>query len=249
MTSPSATETTIVTGASRGFGLAISTALVGCGARVVGVARDRKALEAVEAELGPAFTAVAADAADPALAPALIAEHRPQLIVLNAGAIPHPAAIQDQTWETFGKNWEMDVRHAFEFTKAALETPLTPGSSVISVSSGAARMGSPLSGGYAGAKATVSFISDYARLESERGSLGIRFVSVLPKITSATRLGSTFVDAYAAYAGVDRAAYLHQIGPALTPAQVGQAVIDLADPMAHRAASYLLTADGLQSLG
>lgn len=249
MTTPSSSQTTaIVTGSSRGFGRAIATSLVASGARVVGVARDRGALEELRTELGPTFTAVGADVADPLLAPRLIAEHRPQLLVLNAGATPHPAPIQDQTWETFARNWEVDVRHAFEFTKGALQAPLAPGSTVISVSSGAARMGSPLSGGYAGAKATISFISDYARLESERASLGIRFISVLPKITGATRLGSTFVDAYAAYAGLDRAEYLDQLGPGLTADQVGRAVVDLIDPTATPAASHLLTADGLQVL-
>lgn len=249
-TIPFTEMTAIVTGASRGFGLAISTTLVGRGVRVVGVARDRQALEGLQAELGPGFTAVDADVTDPTLAPRLIAEHRPQLLVLNAGATPHPAAIQDQTWQTFTRNWDTDVRHAFEFTKAALAAPLIPGSSVLSVSSGAARMGSPLSGGYAGAKATVSFISDYARLESERASLGIRFTSILPKLTSATRLGSTFVDAYASYSGTDRASYLEQLGPVLTPDQVAEAVVELAaaDPAASGHASYVLTAEGLRTL-
>ncbi|CAN5596321.1 SDR family oxidoreductase [soil metagenome] len=249
MTRPSFTETTaIVTGASRGFGRAISTTLIQRGARVIGVARDRQALDDVRAELGPSFTVVVADATDPVLAPQLIADHRPQLLVLNAGATPHAAALQDQTWATFSRNWDVDVRSAFEFPKAALETPLPPGSSVVSVSSGAARQGSPLSGGYAGAKATVSFISDYARLESERNSLGISFTSVLPKLTSATRLGSTFVDAYAAYAGVDRQAYLGQLGPVLSAVDVGLAVVDLVDQTASPASSYLLTAEGLQAL-
>ena len=54
------------------------------------------------------------------------------------------------------------------------------------MSSGAALRGSPLSGGYAGAKATIRFITGYAADESERAGLGIRFVSVLPQLTPAT---------------------------------------------------------------
>ena len=247
MTPTSLADTTaIVTGASRGFGRAISGALVERGARVIGVARDRQALDDVRDHLGTAFTPVVEDVTAPGLAARLIAEHQPQLLVLNAGATPHPATIGDQTWETFSRNWDVDVRHAFEFTKAALEAPMASGSSVISVSSGAARMGSPLSGGYAGAKATVSFISAYARAESERTALGISFVSVLPKITGATQLGSTFIDAYATYAGLDRASYLDQLGPSLTADQVGSAIVELADAGSDAAASYLLTTDGLQ---
>jgi NADP-dependent 3-hydroxy acid dehydrogenase YdfG len=52
----------LVTGASRGFGRAIATALSEAGAKVAGVARDRGALEELRAELGDAFTAVPADA-------------------------------------------------------------------------------------------------------------------------------------------------------------------------------------------
>jgi NAD(P)-dependent dehydrogenase (short-subunit alcohol dehydrogenase family) len=186
---------------------------------------------------------------DASLASRVIAAHQPQLLVLNAGATPLPAAIQDQTWPSFSTNWNTDVRHVFEFTKAALEAPLAPGSTVISVSSGAARMGSPLSGGYAGAKAMVAFISDYARAESERRSLGIRFVAVLPKLTPATGLGAAFVDAYAAYSGTDRQTYLERQGPSLTAEQVGAAVVELTDPGATPAVSYLLTAGGLKAVG
>jgi NAD(P)-dependent dehydrogenase (short-subunit alcohol dehydrogenase family) len=250
MTTTQLTDTTaIVTGASRGFGRAISLALTAHGASVVGVARDETALKELAGLIGPSFTGVAADVTVASIASHLIAGLRPQLLVLNAGATPHPAAIQDHTWESFSTNWHTDVRHAFEFTKAALEAPLPSGSTVISVSSGAARMGSPLSGGYAGAKAMVAFISDYARAESERRSLGIRFVSVLPKLTAATGLGATFVDAYAAYSGIDRPSYLERQGQALTAEQVGAAVVELTDPVATSAASYLLTADGLKPLG
>jgi hypothetical protein len=46
-----------------------------------------------------------------------------------------------------------------------------------------------MSGGYAGAKATVKFLSAYAGSESNRNSLKLRFVSVLPQLTPATDLG------------------------------------------------------------
>jgi NAD(P)-dependent dehydrogenase (short-subunit alcohol dehydrogenase family) len=250
MTTTQLTDTiAIVTGATRGFGRAISLALTAHGASVVGVARDETALKELSGLLGLSFTGVAADVTDASLASRVIADHQPQLLVLNAGATPLPAAIQDQTWQSFSTNWNTDVRHAFEFTKAALEAPLAPGSTVISVSSGAARMGSPLSGGYAGAKAMVAFISDYARAESERRSLGIRSVSVLPKLTPATDLGAAFVDAYAAYSGTDRQTYLERQGPSLTAEQVGAAVVELTDPGATPAASYLLTAGGLKAVG
>jgi NAD(P)-dependent dehydrogenase (short-subunit alcohol dehydrogenase family) len=147
------------------------------------VARDRAALDGLRDTLGGSFTPVAADAADPVVAGQLIDAYRPGLLVLNAGAAPLTRPIQQHTWQTFSRNWDVDVQHVFHWTREALLAPLEPGSTVIALSSGAAVRGSPLSGGYAGAKATVRFITAYAASESERGGLGIRFVSVLPQLT------------------------------------------------------------------
>ena len=61
------TSTTVVTGASRGFGRALATALVERGRHVVGVARDAHDLAEVRARLGALFDPVAADATDPDL--------------------------------------------------------------------------------------------------------------------------------------------------------------------------------------
>ena len=105
-------------------------------------------------------------------------------------------------------------------------------------------MGSPTSGGYAGANATVRFISAYAAEESERAGLGIRFVSVLPKLTP-TGLGAAGVTAYAdRYAKGDVAAYLDQLGPTLTPQQVGDAITALATDTSLDQLAYMLTPAG-----
>ena len=184
--------TALVTGASRGFGRGIAAALSQHGAQVAGVARDRGPLEELRAELGGSFTAVAADAADPNVAGRLVDTHHPRILVLNAGATPLPRPIQRHTWETFSRNWDVDVRHAFGWTREALLAPLAPGSIVITLSSGAALRGSPLSGGYAGAKAAIRWLTAYAAGESAREGLGIRFVSLLPQLTPATDLGAVF---------------------------------------------------------
>ena len=237
--------TALVTGASRGFGRAIAVALSAVGAQVVGVARERTRLDDLAAELGSTFTPVVADAADPVTAGQLIDAYRPRTLVLNAGAAPLSRPLHQQTWETFSRNWDVDVRQAFYWAREALLRPLDRGSAVIAMSSGAAVNGSPLSGGYAGAKATVRFIAAYAADESERAGLGIRFVSVLPQLTPATDIGAVAVAAYAARQGVGVAAFLEGRGPALTPVQVGQAVLDLAGDASHDRGAYLLTAAGL----
>ena len=239
--------TAVVTGASRGFGRGIATALSKAGAQVVGVARDRAPLEELRAELGESFTAVPADAADPTVAGQLTDAYRPGILVLNAGATPLPRPIQHHTWQTFSRNWDTDVAHVFHWTREALLAPLAPGSAVITLSSGAALFGSPLSGGYAGAKATIRWLTSYAAAESDRGGLGIRFVSVLPQLTPATALGAAYVDAYAAREGMDTAAFLARSGPAVTPEHVGRAIVDLTGP-GYDQDAYLLTAAGLRPL-
>lgn len=237
--------TAIVTGASRGFGRAIAAALSHAGANVVGVARDGARLQDVRAELGDTFTPVVADAADPVVAGRLIDAHQPRTLVLNAGASPLARPIHRHTWETFSRNWEVDVKHVFNWTREALLRPLEPGSVVIVFSSGAAVAGSPLSGGYAGAKAAIRFVASYAAAESARGALGIKFAAVLPQLTPTTDLGAAAVAAYAGRQGLDVATAVERSGPALTPEQVGKSVVDLVTDPSLDGSAYLLTAAGL----
>src|SRR5712672_2529985 len=136
----------------------------------------------LHAQLGEAFTPVVADATDPVAAGQLLDKHRPRTLVLNAGAAPLARPVHQQTWQTFSRNWEVDVQHVFGWVREALLLPLEPGSVVIAMSSGAALRGSPLSGGYAGAKATIRFIAAYADDEARRRSLDVRFISVLPSL-------------------------------------------------------------------
>ena len=209
-------STAIVTGASRGFGKAIAATLTDAGAKVIGLART------------PADGVQAGDAADPALAERLIREHRPRILVLNAGALPVNRPLPEQTWETFAAGTGTATcgpRSSGPGPRCGRRCP--PGSRVVLLSSGAAVKGSPASGGYAGAKATVRFIAAYAAAESERAGLGIGFASLLPALTPAGGVGASGAAAYAAREGTDVASFLAAMGPTLTAEQVGAAVLDL----------------------
>ena len=244
---PLAGSTAIVTGASRGFGRGIAGALAAHGAHVVGVARGGAQLDTLRGELA-GFTAVAGDAADPATAGRLIDEYQPRTVVLCAGAAPQMSPLQEQTWESFSQNWNVDVAQAFHWIRYALQSPLAAGSTLIAVSSGAAIKGSPLSGGYAGAKATVRLITGYAALESERAGLGIEFVSVLPALTPSTELGAKAVAAYAERQGLDVDTFLLSSGPALSAEQVGKSVLQIASRDTQGHGAYLITSSGLSPL-
>ena len=247
-------NTTIVVGASRGLGRGIATAFAQSGSPVIAVARNATALAQAagdaqaDADAGAIQTEVA-DAADPTVAGTLLDRYEPHALVVVAGAPPLMRPLQHQTWETFSTNWHTDVRIAFHWLREALLKPLRPGSRVVVFSSGAAVQGSPLSGGYAGAKATQRFMTAYARDEAQRAGLDITFTAVLPRITPLTDLGRPAVQAYAARSGQSEEEYVARFGAPLTPEIAGASVVELvnAEP-AGVAPAYLLTAAGLEKL-
>src|SRR4029077_5387461 len=132
----------------------------------------------------------------------LLREHDPDLVVLCAGASPALGPFHEQTWEEFSTNWHVDTKGAFVWLKQALRVPMKPGGHVIVSSSGAAVQGSPVSGGYAGAKRTQWFLADYAATESGRAGLGLRIHCLLPNLIPSTELGRAGIAAYAKRAGV-----------------------------------------------
>ena len=120
-------------------------------------------------------------------------------------------------------------------------------------SSGAALGGSPLSGGYAGAKAAQRFITAYAQDEARRARLDITFATVLPLFSPETDVGRPAVQAYAARAGQSVDAYLQSfvqsVGPLVAPEIAGAAVVQLVKEDAAKVSpAYRLTGTGLQKL-
>jgi 3-oxoacyl-[acyl-carrier protein] reductase len=245
------TRTTIVVGASRGLGHGIATAFAEAGAPVVAVSRTEAAFPAPSNGSG-AIRPEIADAGEATVAASLLDRYEPQAIVLAAGATPHMRPLQQQTWETFSVNWQTDVRIAFHWLREALLKPLPAGSRVVVVSSGAAlnTNGSPLSGGYAGAKATQRFMTAYAQDAAKRAGLDITFTTVLPQFAPLTGVGRTAVHAYAAQAGLSVEKYLQQLPfPLLTPEIAGSAILDLVQADAATVApAYVLNGAGLQKL-
>jgi NAD(P)-dependent dehydrogenase (short-subunit alcohol dehydrogenase family) len=238
----------VVVGANRGLGRGVAQSLSAAGASVLAIARGQAELDTLSTA-DPSIHILAGDATDPELAARAIAAEEPDVLAVVAGASPPLHPIQDQTWETFSENWQVDVRLTFNWVQAALRAPLRPGSRVLLMSSGAAVAGSPLSGGYAGAKATIRFMAGYADDEARRNGLGIRVLTVLPKLTPETALGLAAVRGYAARAGVSPEQYASRFGAPVTPELAGSAFLELATAELSDDVSYLLTGDaGLTAL-
>jgi NAD(P)-dependent dehydrogenase (short-subunit alcohol dehydrogenase family) len=239
----------LVTGGSSGLGLGIVEALVAEQANVVVVARDAQRLAEVERRLG--VTTVVGDVADTGLADSLVREFHPTVLVLNAGATPVMGPLHEQTWEGFSNTWNSDVEAGFHWLQAALRLPLPRGSRVLIGSSGAAVNGSPMSGGYAGAKRMLWFMAGYANAVSAEQDLGIRFQALVPRqMLAAGGVGRAGAQAYSRRKGVTPEAFLANFGTPMTARELGDHVVRiLTDPQYESAPALALKGDfGIQTL-
>jgi NAD(P)-dependent dehydrogenase (short-subunit alcohol dehydrogenase family) len=236
-------KTVVVTGGSRGLGLGLVEALVAHGARVTVVARDPSALESVRARLGVAT--ISADVTDQTAAHRILGEVRPDILALNAGAKPRMGRLDQISWADFTATWDTDVKAGLYWLQAALRLPLKPGSRVLVGSSGAAENGSPLSGGYAGAKRMLWFMVEYANKVAEQKGLGIRFQAIVPQqIIGGTGVGDAGAGAYARAAGIEPAVFLSRFGAPMPPRQFGDHLVAvLEDPRYATGVAFGLKGD------
>lgn len=216
----------IVTGGSSGLGLGIVEALVEREAQVTVVARDGVRLSELERRLGVAV--VAGDVTERALAHRLLHGVRPNVLILNAGAPLVMAPLHEQTWETFTATWNSDVKAGLHWIQEAIALPLPRGSRVLIASSGAAVGGSPLSGGYAGAKRMLWFMAQYANAVADKLGLGIRFQALVPmQMSGETERGRHAAEAYARWNGITTEAFLARFGRQMSPRDFGEHVATL----------------------
>jgi NAD(P)-dependent dehydrogenase (short-subunit alcohol dehydrogenase family) len=119
----------------------------------------------------------------------------------------------------------------------------------IIVSSMAAINGSPLSGSYAGAKRMLWFMADYASQEVKKLNLNIHIHCLLPALNPNTDLGRAAIAAYAARAGVTVEEFTRRLSPHLTPATMGDAVVELyCNPTSRDKLAYQIGGGGLKPL-
>src|SRR5579863_2633880 len=113
-------KSAVVTGGSRGLGLGLVEALVANGAKVTVVARGAAALDTVRARLGVAT--ISADVTDETAAHRIVAELRPDILVLNAGATPPMGPLDQFSWADFTAPWEHAVKAGLYWLPAILTT-------------------------------------------------------------------------------------------------------------------------------
>ncbi|HLW93464.1 MAG TPA: SDR family oxidoreductase [Roseiarcus sp.] len=224
---PLASKNVVVIGGSRGVGRRIVEAAIRNSARVLAVARQEESLRHLAEEV-QGVKVLALDATEEGAPDKVFNALQPDILVLCGGAFPPAAPLHEQSWREFAVNWETDVKIAFHFCKAALSRPLSAGASVILISSGAALAGSPISGGYAGAKRTQIFIANYGQKESDRLGLGLRFVTLAPRMMPDTDLGKYAVAGYSRYLGISAADFIQSMASPPTSSDVAAAVMEAA---------------------
>ena len=171
----------LVTGASRGLGLALARSLAADGWRLVVDARGGAALAAAAAELRRRTTVVAltGDVADPAHRDALMAVARElgglDLLVHNAsdlGPTPLPT-VADLPLDAFRRVLEVNVVAPLALTQLALPV-LRPGARIVAVTSDAAVEAYEGWAGYGASKAALEQL--FAVLAAERPDLRVHRV-------------------------------------------------------------------------
>jgi NAD(P)-dependent dehydrogenase (short-subunit alcohol dehydrogenase family) len=177
-------RTAIVTGASRGIGAAVASALDSAGARVALVARTDSELHGVAVGLEHQPLVVVADLGAPdgpdlAAARALEAfGGRVDVLVNNAGAVLRKNT-EELTAAELDTLWAVNVRSVLLLCRAVLPVMVRGGGgSIVNVSSISAVRGTPRRAAYAATKAALDGMT--RSLAMEYGPRGVRVNSVAP---------------------------------------------------------------------
>jgi len=188
-------KTALVTGASRGIGRAIASALANTGAHVLvhygRSAQDAESLVAAIRSKGGRAEAISADLATPEGAASLAKEARSivgerlDVLVLNAG-ISKAATIKDHTVEDFDNLFATNVRSPFFLVQQLLPV-LGEGSNIIVISSigahavvGKPGLDNPSLPAYASTKGALeTLVKNWAAILGPRG---IRVNAVAPGV-------------------------------------------------------------------
>lgn len=173
----------VVTGASKGIGLAITRSLAAAGAQVVAGSRTRTPqLEALESEGKVTFVACDLSTAEGPIALVAAAERLGgvDILVNNAGAVtPRPGGFVSVTDEDWNAAWSLGMMAAVRTTRAAIPGMTARGSgSIVTIGSVNAFYPDPGIPDYCAVKAALTNLTK--ALSKELGPKGVRANSVSP---------------------------------------------------------------------
>jgi NAD(P)-dependent dehydrogenase (short-subunit alcohol dehydrogenase family) len=144
----------IVTGASRGIGLAAAAALAEAGAEVTLIARTAKEIEAAANEIGGSATAPVLDVSDiTAVKAFFIARPAFHILVNNAGT-NRPKPMWEVSEEDYNAVYDLNVKSAFFVAQACAQRMIAEGvsGSLIHIGSQMGHVGGPNRSLYCGSK-------------------------------------------------------------------------------------------------
>jgi len=180
----------VVSGASRGIGLAIAQAFVAQGARVAMLARSAEALAAAAKALGERAFPMVCDAGDAGAVQRAAGEIEerfggaPDVLVNNAGLFDL-SRISDTTPESFARALNVNLVGPFVLIRSLLPAMQTRGSGhVISIGSIADRATFPENGAYAASKYGLRALHEVLRAELRGTGVRVTLVSPGPVNTS-----------------------------------------------------------------
>jgi len=186
-TLPLAGRRAVVTGASRGIGLAIATVLGDAGANLTVIARDKRPLDRLASKL--TATAISCDVADASAIERTIAaiEHggdMPDILVNNAGLF-RPALVDATTPEALADALDVNLVAPFRLIRAFLPAMLERGAGdIVSIGSIADHTAFPENAAYGASKHGLRALHDVLRAELHGTGVRVTLISPGPVDTS-----------------------------------------------------------------